>query len=80
MLIEAGEIINAIALDRTAHRESELVLGVLRLERYEGRPRRKRAVAPIVEDLSVKVVGPGFGDHIDHCSAAASLLGGIGIR
>ena len=70
----------AVLLDRPAECPAELVLVELRLDGIEVALRIQNLITKIFVNIAMKVIGARLGDHVDHGTRIAAVLGVEGIR
>ena len=79
VLVEAGEEKCAVAAERTAQGEAELLLLIVRFEVHERMFRSEGTVADEIEIGSVEAIGTRFGDHIHYGATSSAQLGAVGV-
>ena len=79
VLVEASEEKCFVFADRSAKRESELLLPVRRLERNQWRACIESAVPQIIKAAAMQMIAARFRHHIHYCGTRSRQLRTIGV-
>ena len=79
VLVESGKEKCSIFVNRSAQRESELLLPVRRLERNQRWARVKRAISQIIKAAAVQMIAARFRHHIHYCGTRSRQLRAVGV-